>query len=232
MQRLALFSLANVVISRGVLCSGHVVIAVNRVTTFYMPLRQEEIWKTSVVLLSVLSLWLFFIVTSLLVIIVYHDSPHFFFTATGILQMSGGIIDECNSYQGVVISVIIVVVCSLCYICSYQKARKGERRYTRVEKRLLLCAFASSFPFCIELIRSMLVLSSFRLKSDLYKHVTELWFYEMEAIVTASVWLQLIINKSVRNLVSKKLLCKKESQLNSTLSAVVMKSRDRKGWTN
>ncbi|RCN26403.1 hypothetical protein ANCCAN_27871 [Ancylostoma caninum] len=89
--------------------------------------------------------------------------------------MSGGIIDEYNSYQGVVVSVITVVVCSLCYICSYQKAREGERRYTKVEKRLLLCAFASSFPFFIELIRSMLVLSSFRLKNDLYKYVTELW---------------------------------------------------------
>ncbi|EYB84873.1 hypothetical protein Y032_0308g2049 [Ancylostoma ceylanicum] len=175
MQRLALFSLANVVISRGILCSGHVVIAVNRATAIHFPLRQKQIWKNSVVFLTMLSLWLFFIVTSLPVLIIYHDSPHFFFTAQGILQMSGGIIDEYNSYQSVLISATTVVICSICYISSYQKARKGEHRFTRVEKRLLLCAFASSVPFCFELIRSILVLLSFRLKNDLYRCVTELW---------------------------------------------------------
>ncbi|ETN72169.1 hypothetical protein NECAME_18991 [Necator americanus] len=43
MQAYALFSVSNVVISRGILSSGHVVIALNRFSVFYAPMKQEQV---------------------------------------------------------------------------------------------------------------------------------------------------------------------------------------------
>ncbi|CAJ0595697.1 unnamed protein product [Cylicocyclus nassatus] len=211
MQSLALFSVSNVMTTRGVLCSAQIFIALNRFTALYRPFQQERIWKASTVTASIMIVWVLFIVTSLPVIIIYHDTPHFFFTKSGILQMSGGMIDEYNSYQGVIISIFTVITCSICYVYSFWKARITTRTINAtqlIEYRILLCAIASSFPFCFEMIRSILVLLSFRSKNDLYIWVTELWFFEMEIIATASVWLQLIINKSMRQHLFRNLVYK------------------------
>ncbi|EYC26807.1 hypothetical protein Y032_0010g975 [Ancylostoma ceylanicum] len=199
MKSYAVFSMANLIFSRGILCSGHIVIALNRLTAFYLPLRQERIWSSWTICLSVISLWMLCIVVSTPVIISHHNDAHFFLTQCGVLYMSGGPLGEYNSYQGAVVSVVTVAVCSACYTCSYRKTK--QRKYAMVEQRLLLCAIASAVPFCIEMVRSILVLLSAKLKNDLFKTMTSLWFYEMGAIVSSSVWLQLIINKNVRDLI-------------------------------
>ncbi|KAL6728192.1 hypothetical protein Aduo_009991 [Ancylostoma duodenale] len=199
MQSYALFSMANLMISRGILCSGHIVIALNRLTAFYLPLRQEKIWSNWMVCSSVISLWMLSIVVSIPIIIIRHGEAQFFRAHCGVLYMIGGGLGDYNSYQGAAISVITVAVCSVCYMCSYRKAK--QRKYAMVELRLLLCAIASAVPFFLEMVRSILILFSAHLKNDLYKAMTSLWFYEMDAIVSASVWLQLIINKNVRDLI-------------------------------
>lgn len=43
MRDYALFSTANLLIAKGVICCGHVVIALNRFTAFYWPFKQEQV---------------------------------------------------------------------------------------------------------------------------------------------------------------------------------------------
>ncbi|KAK6726009.1 hypothetical protein RB195_004370 [Necator americanus] len=112
--------------------------------------------------------------------------------------MSGGVIDRYSAIQGVIVAFSTIVICSICYICSYTKARKSDYKHRMVDRRLLVCALASSLPFCIEFVRSLLILFSFELKNNLYRSMTEFWHFETEAIATSSVWLQLILNKSQR----------------------------------
>ncbi|ETN68605.1 hypothetical protein NECAME_15738 [Necator americanus] len=136
--------------------------------------------------------------------IIYYDTACFFFTESGILQMSGGVIDRYSAIQGVIVAFATIVICSICYICSYIKARKSDYKHRMVDRRLLVCALASSLPFCIEFVRSLLILFSFEQKNNLYRSMTEFWHFETEAIATSSVWLQLILNKSVRKLIFKR----------------------------
>ncbi|EYC02214.1 hypothetical protein Y032_0101g3371 [Ancylostoma ceylanicum] len=206
MQGFAVFSTANLLITKGVICCGHVVIALNRFTAFYLPFKQEKIWTKSVVLASILSLWGMFVVASLSVIIIYRDSPKLIRLENGILQMYFGPITTYDSYQCRITYVFTVVVCSICYLSSYHKARKSEQRNAKLEQRLFICAAASSFPFCIEVLRSTLESLSFENKGDLYIWMAEFWYYEMEITATVSVWLQLLINKNVRILILRDIL--------------------------
>ncbi|EPB72749.1 hypothetical protein ANCCEY_08143 [Ancylostoma ceylanicum] len=80
-----------------------------------------------------------------------------------------------------------------------------------LEQRLFICAVASSFPFCIEVVRSTLESLSFENNAGLYAWLAEFGFYEMEAMATVSVWLQLLINKNVRTLIVKELIGPKEN---------------------
>ncbi|CAJ0595580.1 unnamed protein product [Cylicocyclus nassatus] len=134
MSGLAFFSTANVPILWGILCSGHVVIALNRFTVFRVPQQQNKNWKGSTAVMSVIALWLLSIVTTIPAIIFYRNPPYFYITNKGYLQLAGEIKNEYIFYHGVAISIIAVTVCSACYGLSYKKA-KNFGNYTLIPAR-------------------------------------------------------------------------------------------------
>ncbi|EYB89974.1 hypothetical protein Y032_0225g2765 [Ancylostoma ceylanicum] len=90
----------------------------------------------------------------------------------------------------------------------------------RVERNLLICAAASSLPFCVEFIREIAVVSSsFDGISDIYISMTELWFYEMGIVTSLPMWLQVIVNRSLRKCVIEEFV-KQWERLKSTSSIV------------
>ncbi|EYB84880.1 hypothetical protein Y032_0308g2051 [Ancylostoma ceylanicum] len=296
MQGYAVFSTANLFIAKVVICCGHVVIAFNRFTAFYLPFKHDQIWAKSVVFGSILSLWGMFIVALLPVIIIYRNSAKLVRMENGILRLLSGEITTYYSYLCRITYVFTVVVCSICYLCSYLKARKSMHRnavgeiiyafadfmlrimresfpknktaiccsesanelswlpqhFSRsiavsvaavvdtpssipiddsgddysdksLEKRLFICAVASSFPFCIEVVRTTLENFSFRRNEDFSSFLAEFGFYEMEAMATVSVWLQLLINKNVRALIVKELIGPKENHGKGTVTSSLHK---------
>ncbi|EYB84875.1 hypothetical protein Y032_0308g2050 [Ancylostoma ceylanicum] len=44
MRSFAVFSTANLLIAKAVICCGHVVMALNRFTAFYLPIKQEQLY--------------------------------------------------------------------------------------------------------------------------------------------------------------------------------------------
>ncbi|EYB84877.1 hypothetical protein Y032_0308g2051 [Ancylostoma ceylanicum] len=223
MQGYAVFSTANLFIAKVVICCGHVVIAFNRFTAFYLPFKHDQIWAKSVVFGSILSLWGMFIVALLPVIIIYRNSAKLVRMENGILRLLSGEITTYYSYLCRITYVFTVVVCSICYLCSYLKARKSMHRNASLEKRLFICAVASSFPFCIEVVRTTLENFSFRRNEDFSSFLAEFGFYEMEAMATVSVWLQLLINKNVRALIVKELIGPKENHGKGTVTSSLHK---------
>ncbi|KAL6732322.1 hypothetical protein Aduo_003095 [Ancylostoma duodenale] len=201
MQAYAAFSYYNQMISQVILCYGHILIALNRFTSFYYPLTVEKIWSDKTATLCVVSLWTLSIVTSLTVLLVFAKSPHFELASNGIVIMNGGSVKAFSSLQSVVANMLTVLICFVCYLCCFIKNRYGDHKYKSVEKRLLLCALASSLPFCVEMVRSIIVLLTVASRGygTLHECAKEFWFYEMEIVVTSSMWMQLAINRNVRN---------------------------------
>ncbi|RCN29327.1 hypothetical protein ANCCAN_24920 [Ancylostoma caninum] len=79
-----------------------------------------------------------FIVASLSAVIIDLDSPKLIRLENGILQLYFGPITTYDSYQCRITYVFTVVVCSICYLSSYQKARKSEYR-NAVGKTVATC---------------------------------------------------------------------------------------------
>ncbi|EYB84869.1 hypothetical protein Y032_0308g2046 [Ancylostoma ceylanicum] len=159
----------------------------------------QPIWSDRTVILSVLSSWTLIIAFSVTVLLVFGKSVHFELTSSGIISLKGGSAKDFSTMQSAVGNLLTVVLCSVCYLCCFIKNRKGDYKYKSVERRLFLCALASSLPFCVEMVRSITVLITSKGDRTLYALATDFWFYEMEIVVTSSMWMQLVINKNVRN---------------------------------
>ncbi|EYB98790.1 hypothetical protein Y032_0128g1444 [Ancylostoma ceylanicum] len=171
MQGFATFSYINLLISKTVMCTGHIIISLNRFTAFYKPLEQKQIWSRRTIVGCAILIWTIAACSALPFVMVDSYSINFYLQPSGILQMYG---------RGLAVRA--------------------------VERRLLLCALASSFPFCIEFVRSALGLY-FSMDGMTYSYMitTEFWFYEVEVVVSASAWLQLIINRNLRILMFKQI---------------------------
>ncbi|RCN39669.1 hypothetical protein ANCCAN_14411 [Ancylostoma caninum] len=207
MHGFATFSYINLIVSKTVMCSGHIVISLNRFTAFYRPLEQKETWSRKTILGCGLAIWTIAASSALPFLMVDSYSINFHLQPNGILQMFGrGLAVRYDTVQSAVLNAIVVLLCTIFYSLSLKYARKTISKRTAVERRLLLCALASSFPFCIEFIRSALGLYfSMDGMTCPYMITTEFWFYEVEVVISASAWLQLIINRNLRDLMLKQI---------------------------
>ncbi|EYB89976.1 hypothetical protein Y032_0225g2766 [Ancylostoma ceylanicum] len=201
MHSYAVFSYFNMICSQTVLCCGHLLISANRLTAFYKPLTHEEIWSTKHTLLAVLFMWILSIISALPFLFIFPESIRFYLMKKGIVQLfAGGFATLYDTIQSVVINTTVVLFCSVSYVCCFMMARKTVGRNASIEHNLLICAATSAFPFFIEFIRAIAgVFSSFNGLSELYVLLTELWFYEIEVVASLPMWLQVIVNKSLRD---------------------------------
>ncbi|EYB84862.1 hypothetical protein Y032_0308g2041 [Ancylostoma ceylanicum] len=173
MQWYATFCSGNVVAAKTVIGCGHMVIALNRFTAFYIPLKQEQIWSNTNVYLTVLSLWSISIIATVFLVIIHEDSPRFFKTSDGFLQINGGMLELHGSFQTIASNIMTVILCSITYTCCYLKVRKSKYRHSKVEKRLFLCALVSSVPFLFETARSLTTLFAIRKNKAMYIAMAE-----------------------------------------------------------
>ncbi|RCN50428.1 hypothetical protein ANCCAN_03451 [Ancylostoma caninum] len=126
-----------------------------------------------------------------------------------------------HTTQALVVIVTVVLSCSTFYVYSFILARKSMHRNRNVERNLLICAAASFFPFCIELIRDFAVVwLLFDGTSEVYIFMTELWYFGMEIATTLPMWLQVIVNKSLRKCLFDEFV-KKWNRWKSTSSTLV-----------
>ncbi|RCN33967.1 hypothetical protein ANCCAN_20189 [Ancylostoma caninum] len=99
MQGYAAFSYCNLMISKVILCCGHIVIALDRFTSFYYPFILEKIWSDRTAILTVLTLWALSIATSLVVLLVFAKSPHFELASNGVMLLRGGSVNDVRSSE-------------------------------------------------------------------------------------------------------------------------------------
>ncbi|WKX90636.1 hypothetical protein Q1695_009468 [Nippostrongylus brasiliensis] len=208
----AVFSYINLIMCRSFICCGHVVIALNRLTAFIMPLKYETVWRRSTAVIAVAGLWLVTTIYKLPIVFVHEKFIQFQWQSDGVLQLLPGNVSRICVIATAVENILTVLLCSVFYVTALTKARGAYRKQEAqaVECRLLVCAVATSLPFIVELLRSItVVVWAPNSDSEVFIVATEFWFYEVEVIVMLSFWLQVCINGSARSLVLRGLLRRK-----------------------
>ncbi|CAJ0595663.1 unnamed protein product [Cylicocyclus nassatus] len=182
---------------RTITACGRVLIALNRFTSVYSPLRQEQIWTTPKILILILSLWSLSALISTAAVVAYADSITFIWIKNNsILQIVVGEFGNYTSRQSLAVNAVTVTISIISYTYCHVKIKKLEQRQAHVEGRLLLCALASTIPSLGEVLRSMTTLLTE--DQNIYVLIAEIWFYETEITMTLPLWVQLIVNENIR----------------------------------
>ncbi|XGW31978.1 hypothetical protein V3C99_010280 [Haemonchus contortus] len=218
MHSLAVVSYSTIVISSSLISCGHVLIALNRMTAFYRPNNYEQIWNRFTVFGSVFTLWAIFIIHPLPFIILYEHTIHFVVSSDGSASLSSSVMDHMFAIIACTRSAATIILCSIFYICSFIKCRQMRSGKTLVERRLLICALASSAGFIPNFIGAVILTTIPPAGNEkLLSFTVLLWFYENEIMATIAVWLQLLLNKNVRQHIFPKRKTRQEEPVTFTM---------------
>ncbi|VDK45754.1 unnamed protein product [Cylicostephanus goldi] len=119
-------------------------------------------------------LWILVVSTSLPYLLL-PNAVYFASRPGGVIMLSAGALAEYAASQNVVINLITIITCTICYVACYLRIRDPQDGYRVVDRSLFFCALFSSLPFCAEVVRCLLALATFEVKNELYEISIELW---------------------------------------------------------
>ncbi|VDO81068.1 unnamed protein product [Haemonchus placei] len=161
-------------------------------------MHKLAIWNRFTVFASVFTLWAIFIIHPLPFIILYEHTIHFVVSSDGSASLSSPVMDHMFAIIACTRSAATIILCSIFYICAFIKCRQMTSGKTLVERRLLICALASSAGFIPNFIGAVILTTIPPAGNEkLLSFTVLLWFYENEIMATIAVWLQLLLNKNV-----------------------------------
>ncbi|KAK6023203.1 hypothetical protein OSTOST_11073 [Ostertagia ostertagi] len=193
----------------------------NRLTAFYKPVTYQKIWSRARVFTIVFSLWSVFILYPLVLVYLHENTIYLVASKEGEFMSTSTTLNPVFSIINCVRGATTVTLCTICYTLAFFKRSQTTRGTAHAERRLLLCALASSAGFLPNFIGTLFLATAHGENSVLARFAIQLWYYENEIMATIPVWLQLVINTSVRRL----LLGKRRSQSQLTLNISTLSNK-------